>query len=203
MKNNAVEQNKNKNLIIWVMTCILVLLITSLVYFIFINKEENKKYEDNAEYKLENFDEYINKLKEDGLIKNVKYEFHEIIQNYEYKQLDGRDDISIKLSQNKKINLLYDDESNIIISNVSDVKDYVDVLHGDYVYIITNNGSVYKYSTNDEEYKDKAIKLINIKDANKFVYISYELKKGLYSSTILGVVDQNNNYIELADITSL
>ena len=69
-------------------------------------------------------------------------------------------------------------EGNIIISNVSDVKDYVDVLHGNHVYIITNNGNVYKYSTNDKECKDKAIKLINIENANKFVYISYELKKG-------------------------
>ena len=40
MENNVVETNKNKNLIIGVMTCIIVLLIAALVYFAFIKKED-------------------------------------------------------------------------------------------------------------------------------------------------------------------
>ena len=41
MENNVVEQNKNKNLIIGVMACIIVLLIAALVYFIFIKKDDS------------------------------------------------------------------------------------------------------------------------------------------------------------------
>ncbi len=40
MKKNVVETNKNKNLIIGVMACIIVLLIAALVYFVFIKKED-------------------------------------------------------------------------------------------------------------------------------------------------------------------
>ena len=40
MENNVVETNKNKNLIIGVMACIIVLLIALLVYFLFIKKDE-------------------------------------------------------------------------------------------------------------------------------------------------------------------
>lgn len=40
MENNIVEQNKNKNLIIGVMSCVIVLLIAILIYFVFIRKEE-------------------------------------------------------------------------------------------------------------------------------------------------------------------
>lgn len=40
MENNAIETNKNKNLIIGVMACIIVLLIVALVYFVFIKKDD-------------------------------------------------------------------------------------------------------------------------------------------------------------------
>ena len=40
MENNVIETNKNKNLIIGVMACIIVLLIALLVYFLFIKKDE-------------------------------------------------------------------------------------------------------------------------------------------------------------------
>ena len=52
MENNVVEQNKNKNLIIGVMACIIVLLIAALVYFMFIKKdksEETIKPQDNRQ----------------------------------------------------------------------------------------------------------------------------------------------------------
>lgn len=40
MENNVVEQNKNKNLIIGVMACIIVLLTVVLVYFVFIRNDK-------------------------------------------------------------------------------------------------------------------------------------------------------------------
>lgn len=52
MENNVVEQNKNKNLIIGVMSCIILLLIAALVYFLFIKKdnhEEPSKQQNNGQ----------------------------------------------------------------------------------------------------------------------------------------------------------
>lgn len=54
MENNNAEANKNKNLIIGVMACVIVLLIAALVYFVFIRKDdvqpknENNNQQENA-----------------------------------------------------------------------------------------------------------------------------------------------------------
>ena len=68
MENNVVETNKNKNLIIGVMACIIVLLIAALVYFIFIKKdkpEEPVKPQDNQQVdKMLSNEEALNVAKE-------------------------------------------------------------------------------------------------------------------------------------------
>lgn len=68
MENNVVEQNKNKNLIIWVMACIIVLLIAALVYFLFIKKDDkpvDNKGENNQQVdKILSNEEALNIAKE-------------------------------------------------------------------------------------------------------------------------------------------
>jgi len=83
------------------------------------------------------------------------------------------------------------------------MKDFVSVLYGNHIYVITENGDVYKFEPNNDDYKDKAIKLNNIKNADKFVFVSFEPKDELYISTELGIVNKNNNYIRLDDVTGL
>ena len=68
MENSVVETNKKKNLIIWVMACVIVLLIVALVYFVFINKDnsvepiksqDNKQTENNQTNNIKPFDESV------------------------------------------------------------------------------------------------------------------------------------------------
>ena len=218
---NTSNNSNNKNGIIAALVIIIIALIGVVIYFAFIKKDDkpvdnngsnnqnneivdNSKYEDNTEYKAMNFDDFIKKMRADSTIKDVKYEFHDVVQNYEYEQLDNYyDDILVKLTQDRKINLAYNDGKNITISNVSNVKDYVSVLMDNQMYIITDNGDVYKFFPRDDEHEDKAIKIINVKNADKFVFVSYSYNDALYISTGLGIVDKNNNYIELVDITGL
>ena len=216
--------NSNKNGIIAILIILIIALIGAVVYFAFIKKDEDSsdngkdnsggnkqqevsddssKFVDNTDYKIVNFDNYINELKSNETVKDVKYEFHDVTSSYDFEELDGMIDgnVLIKKSEDGKISLKYSNNNIITISNLPKVKDYVSVLYGNYIYFITDNGEVYKYMTEDTE--GKAVRLTKISNADKFVYVSYSLKDELYISTDLGIIDSNNNYIRLLDVTGL
>ncbi len=96
MENNVVETNKNKNLIIGVMECVIILLIAALVYFVFIKKADKPvdNKEGNNQQVIDNTtnDSSPNKTKESLYDGNLSYGI-KLVSEYE----DEKTGVSIYL----------------------------------------------------------------------------------------------------------
>ena len=58
--------------------------------------------------------------------------------------------------------------------------------------------NIYYLQETENKYKDMAVKLTNIKNADKFISIGLAYKKYQGGDDLFGVVDKDNNYIELS-----
>ena len=123
MENNVVEKNKNKNLIIGVMACIIILLIAALVYFLFIKKGDSEKEPQKQEEKT-----------------NSNYD----ILNYQCKKeyCDGEDYINVRelLKSDDPVKSLYSGNDHkihaVLLENVS--------IGNRYLYMVDENKYYFK-----------------------------------------------------------
>ncbi len=113
MENNVVEQNKNKNLIIGVMACIIVVLIAALVYFLFIKKDDSIKNQDNHQTENDN-----NNQSNDDNEKNEEINAYALLlySDYRNKKYYGSSVVYVKdISMDSKIaNIIDQVEKNML-----------------------------------------------------------------------------------------
>lgn len=92
MENNVAEKNRNKNLIIGVMACVIILLIAALVYFVFIKKVDKPvdNKEGNNQQVIDNTtnDSSPNKTKEALYDGNLSYGI-KLVSAYEDEKTGG------------------------------------------------------------------------------------------------------------------
>ena len=123
MENNVVEQNKNKNLIIGVMACIIVLLIAALVYFVFIRKdkpEEPPKPQDSGQVNNNEGNNQDNNNNSNG--NNISQEDDNINYDAWMNYLLTKDDLKVSVHRER-----YADDyvTNTVDKNVELSKDQV------------------------------------------------------------------------------
>ena len=196
------EKNNNKNVFIGIVIFIIIAILGFFIYFMFIkgdgdssnNNQQgtdngNSKYEDNKKYDIINFDEYIISCRKLKGLKDLDYDFYD---NQESKKLNNGN-ISITISNDKTVKIV-NGNNNISIKNISNAKSIYMLDNDNYVYIITVDGMVYKYNISDND--GMAIKLVNIKNAQQFVYITMSFDTG-ESKWYMGIVDDSINYIKI------
>ena len=148
MENNVVEQNKNKNVIIGLMACVIILLIAALVYFVFIKKDgsqQSVKPQDNQQVN-NNEEKLFSKLEKIKLSSNNV----ETIVNQKNIKLKIYEDKLYIDDKNTNIEIMttdeYDDKNNTYIPYVV-VSDYfIAIFHSSPSYdelekIIDENGN--------------------------------------------------------------
>ena len=114
--------------------------------------------------------------------------------------LNPTDDVyKFVLSPNGKVTVSKNDGKSIPISNINNainIENCIDL--SSHVYILLSNGDVYEYEVNNiDNQKYMATKIYAIKNAAKFVKISYARCQNCGGDILLGVLDKNNQYIEL------
>lgn len=209
------ERKDHKNLIIGLLVILVIALAFGNIYFAFIKKDEtpvnngngkkqeeividSKELEDNTEFEKKELNAYIKKLKSSKEIVKVEYELQEALKPNEVELTAVSDGIIIKLSDTGEISIKFDENDVVKIKNVTNVKDFAIISFDTELYMITDSGDVYKYLIKENKYKDMAVKLTNIKNADKFISIGLAYKKYQGGDDLFGVVDKDNNYIELS-----
>ena len=166
MENNAVETNKNKNLIIGVMACVIVLLIAALVYFLFIKKDkheetvkpQNNQQTDNINNQAnENTNKVITKSliegKPEGYNNNINKEIIKPIKQLNY---NGKDKETIKIDDNLAV--VFYKEPN----EYTDPEYYpstFDIVYKSQTLINDSNEKAYQIGFSTEKYPFEVYKL--------------------------------------------
>ena len=215
------KREKIKNILIGVLVVVILILSGVCVYFAFIkndeqpsdnnggNKQEekvddNNVIDDNKEYKSENLDELIQKYKNNSDVKNVEYE---IIENVKPTELESSNRGTIyKVSEDGILTITFTDGKSVTVSNVSNIKGIKKVGLGEDIYIITENRDLYSYNDFDVDgnltYTNKAVKITTVNSIEKFVHISIYYNNNYGGDDIEGVIDKNNNFIELFSVAN-
>lgn len=212
---------RRKNIEIVVLSIIIVALLGALIYLLFIKRDEktadnnvsnNQQQQNNdqiqqnnsdnenqvnTKYKAVDFDEMINSLKKDD--SNASYEITTDVlpRELDIKPMDNN--YHVVLSNDGRVTIKKENGTSITISNISNAKN-IDYCNDMYVrlFILLNNGDVYEYELDDfDNGKYTATKINEIKDATKFVKLSWSNCTECGGNINLGVIDKNNKYIEL------
>lgn len=204
--NNQVNNSNNKTIGI-VILLISLLLVGLAVYKLFIEKPStDKPKDDNStqesnKYKAYDFNEVVNDMKKKTYF---EYEYTNDELPKEVEVTPMADKYVITLSNDGKVAIKKGDNEPIEISNISNAKNidfcnYVNVT----LYILLNNGDVYEYELNDlDENQYNATKIEGIKNATKFVKLNWADCTECGGNINIGVIDNNNKYIELEGYSS-
>ena len=164
------------------------------------NTQENGNNE-SGKYKAYDFDEVVSNMKKNNYFE-YNYTSDELPREIEVTPM--ADKYIITLSNEGKVTIRKGDNEPIEISNISNAKNidfcnYVNVT----LYILLNNGDVYEYELSDfDESKYTAKKIDEIKNATKFVKLNWADCTECGGNINIGVIDNNNKYIELEGYSS-
>ena len=204
------ENNKNVNKIISTFMLVIALLLLCFAgYKYFTEKPEVDVPEDNTQ-------EQENNENEPQETENyTAYDFNEVITNmeknlyFQYKivseTLPKELDINIAdenyhvVLNNNGIVTIKKGENNPVTLSISEVKN-IDYCNDMYVtlYILLNNGDVYKYTLEDfDDAKYVPVRIDEIKNAEHFVKLEWSDCDECGGNIDLGIIDNNNKYIVL------
>ena len=216
VNENITQESKNNNKTIGIVMLVIGLLLVGFAgYKLFIEKPETDKPKNDNTQEQENNE---NNVKEE---KYKAYDFDEVVANmkkniyFEYEYTSDElpreievtpmtDKYVITLSNDGKVTIKKGDNESIEISNISNAKNidfcnYVNVT----IYILLNNGEVYEYNLDNLDKNNYvATKINEIKNATKFVKLDWADCTECGGNTNLGVIDNNNKYIELEGYSS-
>jgi len=224
---NEKNNEKGKNIVIGILLGIIICLVIALI-FVSYNKfivkndsnatndnnkveekkedvnnnqpEEEQKNDNSQTQPINDLDEYVAKIEKEATAIDAKVSYKILNNDNLSLDIDYIKSYKITLSTNGKIIINNGVDSEKEISNISNAKNIYYLGFGDRLYILLNNGDVYKYLISDfEEKKYIATKVDEVKNATNFVIITINYKNA-GADHILGSIDSNNNFIRIDDI---
>lgn len=212
------EEKKNNNKTIGIVVLVIsILLLCFAGYKLFVEKAEtdqpkndnaqeqendngnkqNGNNESTEESKYKSFDEIV---AENQNLVHFDYEFVSDTLPKELNDVitENENKYNVVLSSDGKVTIKKENNETINLTNISNAKNIADIGMYSNLYILLDNGDVYKYSSEDfESNKNTATKINEVKNITKFVLIYWADCNECGGNTTLGAIDNNNGYVEL------
>ena len=212
--NNVGEEKKKNNKTIGIVVLIIGLLLVGLAaYKLFVEKPETDKPKDDNTQEQGNKQKENNEVEKDNEYKSfdeiiadnknlVRFEY-EFVSDTKPKELNDittfeENKYNVVLTTDGKVTIKKENNEEIVLANISNAKSIQDIGMYSNIYILLDNGDVYKYSSEDfDSNKSTATKIDEMKNITKFVLIYWADCNECGGNTTLGAIDNNNGYVEL------